>query len=403
MGDNIELKNNTARDNNNGIALFASENNTVAGNTVIDNTDESQLCADNQCSGILLESGSNQNRIENNHVSGSFRGIMLFSGASDNRVTANHIVDSGNQGILGAVNTDRNKIMYNHIENSLREGIELTGELFNSGSGTTAEENIIAHNVLLNNTHTTQLGDITLLNGTHRNVIRDNHIVGSDDNIGAGVWLFLRTNENQIRDNVVVGTFNGLQVHGGAVGNIIEGNEFRDSVQDGINVNAQEWTLPLQGGEFRDNVILENTVTGSGRYGIHLANPLEIGQVTNNRLEGNLVGGSGSHGFLIENTGTDRVFANVFEDNKAQQNGGDGFVLAGGSGGNTFEDNEAKENVGHGFVVGEGSDQNVFEDNQAEENGGYGFLVDAILSNVFEDNECEDNQLGGQNLDGLCG
>ena len=331
--------------------------------------------------------------------------------------------------VLGFINTDRNEIMYNHIENSAREGIELSGEGFNFGSGTTAAENTIAHNVLLNNSHLDQVGDITLFRGAHRNVIRDNHIVGSDDGIGYGVWLLKNNNENQIRDNVVVGTFNGLYVTGGAKENIIEGNEFRDSVWDGINVNETPAFCPadLCLGEISENVISDNTVIGSGRHGIHFANPNEIGAVSNNRLERNLVRASGSNGFLIRNSGTERVFANIFEDNTAQQNSGDGFVLDGGSdqntfkgneaaenGGhgfvvtegsdlNTFENNEAEENGGHGFVVTEDSDLNTFENNEAEENGGYGFLVDAILFNVFEDNECEDNLLGGSNQDAACG
>lgn len=404
-GDNNKLLNNTAIENNIGFALFGSESNSLEGNTSIDNTvdgDEFQLCEDGQCIGILLESGSHKNLIKNNHVSGSFRGIRLSLDASDNRVLENHVLDSGNQGIVGFKNTDRNEIMYNHIENSARQGIELVGKALEIDSNHTAEENIIAHNFLLNNSHSDQVGDITLWSGAHRNVIRDNYILGSDDDIGYGIWLLNNNNENQIRDNVVVGTFNGLQVNRGANDNIIEGNEFRDSVQDSINVNADSFPF-FQGGEFRNNVILENTITGSGRHGVYFANPFEMGDVTNNRLEGNLVSSSGSDGFLILNSGTDRVFANTFVDNTAQQNGGHGFVLEGGSRGNTFDGNEAVENGGHGFVVAAGSNHNTFEDNEAEENGGYGFLVDAILSNTFEDNECEDNFLGGSNQNGVCG
>ena len=63
-------------------------------------------------------------------------------------------------------------------------GIELTGEAFGLGSGDTATGNIVAHNVLVNNTQFDEVGDITLFSGAHGNMIRDNHITGSDDGIG---------------------------------------------------------------------------------------------------------------------------------------------------------------------------------------------------------------------------
>jgi parallel beta-helix repeat protein len=282
----VTLANNVARSNLNGIHLIGSLNNDIGveggGNTVIDNVEVS----------IFVELESHGNRVTDNDVWGlgeaapNFvvnRGILVAFGANDNSVTHNRIYDQGNQGIVAAVNTDRNEISYNYIENSGRQGIELAAEVFFPGSGDTAAENIVAHNTLVNNTHRDDAGDIELFGAANGNVIRDNHITGSDDGIGIGIQLLYFNSDNQILDNVVVGTLVGLEVipsdpfligigfDPGSNGNVIKGNEFRDSILDGIN--------SLRGaGTFSDNLISENTVTNSGRHGIHLTNLDGLGE-----------------------------------------------------------------------------------------------------------------------------
>ena len=300
-----------------GIHLVGSGDNDIGlmggGNSLIDNFPW----------GILLELESHGNRITDNDVWASNRGVFLVLGASDNNVTYNRIYDSGNQGIIAAVNTDRNDISYNYIENSAREGIEITGEAFDYGSGYTATENIVAHNVLVNNTHLDQIGDITLFSGAHGNVIKDNHITGSDDGIGIGIWLLINNNENQILNNVVVGAHIGLQVLptarplfdlgliGGASWNVIKENEFRDSILDGINNTDPD---PDWVGTFSDNIISENTVINSGRHGIHIANPDGLGIVTNNRVAENTIRNTVGDGVILDtDVNENRVTENAFK------------------------------------------------------------------------------------------
>jgi len=342
----VELTNNVVRNNLNGINLIGSENNDVgvmgSGNTVVDNAEVSI--------GIQLE--SHGNRVTDNDVWGLGqaapvsdlnRGIVLGYGANDNSVTHNRIYDQGNQGILAVINTDRNDISYNYIENSFREGIEITGEAFYIGSGYTATENIVAHNVLVNNTHLDEIGDITLFSGAHGNVIKDNHITGSDDGIGIGIWLLINNNENQILENVVVGATIGLQMlptdrflfvdlgfTGGASGNVIKENEFRDSILDGIN-NTDP--APYWVGTFSDNIISENTVTNSGRHGIYIANPEGIGNVTNNRIAENTIRKTAGDGVFLD---TD-VNENRVTENKFQRVDGNGVTIFG-------DDNQVDEN-----------------------------------------------------------
>jgi len=333
----VELANNVVRNNLNGIFLIGSENNDVgvlgSGNTVVDNTEVS----------IGLQFESNGNRIVDNDVRGLGlaapnyvlnRGIVLGYGANDNSVTHNQIYDQGNQGILAVINTDRNDISYNYIENSFREGIEISGEAFDIGSGYTATENVVAHNVLVNNTHLDQAGDITLFSGAHGNVIRDNHITGSDDGIGFGIWLLINNNDNQILDNVVVGAHIGLQMlptdlllfewgfTGGASGNVIKENEFKDSILDGIN-NTDP--APWWGGTFSDNIISENTVTNSGRHGIHIANPEGVGNVTNNRIAENTISKTVGDGVILDAG----VNENRVTENKFRRIDGNGVTIFG--------------------------------------------------------------------------
>ncbi len=349
---NVTLAGNTVRGNLNGINLIASENNNIGmkhhgmkhhgmkhhgmkrrGNTVIDNMEV----------GIAIQFESHGNRVTHNDVWGlglaapdyvTNRGIVLAYGASDNDVTYNRVHDQGNQGILAAFNVDRNDISDNYIENCFREGIEITGEAFLFGSGATATENTIARNVLVNNTHLDEAGDITLFSGAHGNVVKDNHITGSDDGIGMGIWLFINNNDNQLLNNVIVGTTTGVQMLptdrslfeigfvGGASGNIVKGNKISDSILDGINnTDLAPWFV----GNFSDNRISGNTVTNSGRNGIHIANPDALGVVTNNRIAKNRIKKITGDGVILD---TD-VSGNRVTENKFRRIGGNGVTILG--------------------------------------------------------------------------
>jgi CSLREA domain-containing protein len=344
--EGVKLANNVVRNNFYGIHLVGSGNNDIgvkgSGNLVIDNTEIS----------IALELGSHGNRVTDNDVRGldqgfivANRGIVVAFDANDNSVTHNRVHDQGNQGILLAADTDQNEISHNYIENSYREGIELTGEIFSFGSGWSATENIVEHNVLVNNTHLDQVGDIVLFSGAHGNVIKDNHIIGSDDGIGFGIQLQINNNDNQILNNVIVGAVHGLQIwptvdyliaaglDSGASWNVITDNEIRDSISDGINLN----TCGSCAGTFSHNRITQNTVTNSGGHGIHMANPDWLGDVTNNRFDENTINKAAGDGMYI---GTD-VNQNRVTENIFRRIDGNGVTIFG-------DENQVDENKFHG-------------------------------------------------------
>jgi parallel beta-helix repeat protein len=341
----VTLANNVVRSNLNGIHLIGSLNNDIgvtgSGNTVIDNAEVS----------ILLAFESHGNRVTDNDVWGlgqaapNFvlnRGIFLLFGANDNSVTHNRVYDQGNHGIIAAINTDRNEISYNYIENSDREGIELAAEVSFPGSGETAAENIIAHNILVNNTHLDEVGDITLFAGANGNVIKDNHITGSDDGIGRGIHFIFFNSNNRILDNVVVGTRVGFEVlptnppllgggfDPGSNENVIKGNEFRDNILDGININPVDL---FSAGTSSDNIISENSVINSGRHGIHIGNPDGLGNVTNNRIDENTIKKITGDGMII---GAD-VNGNRVSENTFQRIDGNGVTILGD--GNRVDEN----------------------------------------------------------------
>ena len=334
LADNVLRNNNWA-----GIHLIESEDNDIgvmgSGNALFDNV----------FWGIFLEEESHGNRVTDNDVWASIRNIFLIFGASDNSITHNRVYDAGNQGIIGAINTDRNDISYNHVENSFREGIELSGTAFDPGAGDTATENVISHNILVNNSHSDQIGDITLFDNANGNVIRDNHIFGSDDGIGSGIQLQVNNNNNQILDNVIVGAFVGIELlpttvfrigsgfHGGASGNVVKGNEVRDSILDGIS-NTRLDEDDFWGGTFSDNVISQNAVSNSGRHGVHIANSIGLGSVTNNRIDENLIKTTAGDGAIIDiGANGNRVTENTF-----RKIGGNGVTILGN--GNRVDENK---------------------------------------------------------------
>ena len=142
------------------------------------------------------------------------------------------------------------------------------------------------------------------------------------------------------------------------------------------------------------NFLGGNTASGSGVFGFGLAGS------PNNTLSGNAALG-GRTGF--------EVFAsdgNTLSGNSAFL-GGTGFVVDFTSF-NVFTGNRADNNTGDGFLLADSAVQNTLVSNLADNNGGFGYhdfdagTGTAGTANTYVANECSGNAAGGSAPFGLC-
>ena len=92
---------------------------------------------------------------------------------------------------------------------------------------------------------------------------------------------------------------------------------------------------------------------------------------------------------------------NVLVENKAKSNDGHGYALIPGSTGNQLFDNDSEKNGLDGYNIASSPDTTLI-DNTAKENGGVGFADDAPTSNTYIANNCTGNVGGGSTPTGLC-
>jgi parallel beta-helix repeat protein len=240
---------------------------------------------------ILLDDGSDYNRVERNDASHNGRsGVTMFD-SSHNLVLANRTTSNGVAG-MGVFGGSDNFMVANVITNNAENGIAWDGttggrvadnhisgnpgQALGMGSdGTTVVRNIISNN-----------GDNVIVFG-NSNVVRDNLIRDAGGCPGCGF---------------------GISVEGGP-GNVVTRNLVMGTVRDGIRVDSFEPDAPATGTVVRGNVVRRAGVDGIS-VGTETANP-----VPNARIETNHVARSADDGIDVARAGT-RV-----ADNTARRNG----------------------------------------------------------------------------------
>jgi copper-binding protein NosD len=243
---------------------------------------------------ILLDNGSDWNRIVRNDASANGRsgvavldshhnlvarnrmalngvaGMGIFGGG-DNRVVRNVVVDNGGNGIFWGEGTIGGRVAKNRISGNPEAGLVIDG-----GDFATVVHNRLAHNA-------------------------DNVVVFGNANS-------LRANRVVDADGCPEGCGFGLSVEGGTA-NLVAGNLVLGTARDGVRVDtfAPE-ELPTAG-----TVVLRNVVKGAGVDGISVGtetfNPVE-----NTRIDGNWVSRSADDGIDV------RRAATILADNWANNN-----------------------------------------------------------------------------------
>jgi len=184
----------------NGIYLYSSTDNTLTGNTAVNNSDDGivlysssnnniltgNTAANNSNYGMVISSSSNNNILTGNTVSNNSNGILLYS-SNDNTLTGNTVANN-TSGII---------LPYSHYNT-------LTGNTFvnNSNYGIAMESssnNNLTYNTAINNSHGISLysSPVNTLTG---NTVTNNSIYGiflGGNSVNNGIF-YNNINTNQI-------------------------------------------------------------------------------------------------------------------------------------------------------------------------------------------------------------
>jgi parallel beta-helix repeat protein len=229
---------------------------------------------------ILLDTGSDWNRIERNDASSNGRSGVAVLDSRHNLIARNRTSFNGvaGMGIFGGAD---NRVISNVVTDNADNGIFW-------GSGTTGgsvEGNQISRN----------FGNGLVIEEDEGAAVLHNRLVGNGNN------LAVFGNRNLLRGNVAIAGPGctdpacgfGVTIEGGA-GNVVTGNIVLGSLRDGIRVDTfAPDDLPTT-----DTVVRDNFVRGAGVDGISVGTET-INPVANTRIEGNRVSRSTDDGIDV--------------------------------------------------------------------------------------------------------
>ena len=106
-----EIKNNTIADCLAGVGLYGSSGNIISGNIIRNSTGEG--------TGVQIQGGSNNNKVENNIITNNYFGIYIASSSSNNTVQFNTIEDISYIGIVVDSYCTNNEVTKNTVARGL--------------------------------------------------------------------------------------------------------------------------------------------------------------------------------------------------------------------------------------------------------------------------------------------
>jgi parallel beta-helix repeat protein len=341
-----------------------SENNSVENNT-IDHNDK----------GIEINSGSNFSKIINNRVHNNTGHGLSIQSSINTTITDNSIIDNNDIGIY-LYGSSNNSIIDNVVNRSVTQGINVETNFDNPSNPILSEGNQISFNLIANNQE-----DGIVLNHANRSIVQNNTVydnpimVGSSDNcsvinnkvygdeIGRGGIGLSGSNYNVIRNNMVYAEKRG-----------------QDNGQTGISAWWSKY-----------NTISENSIHTIAFAAIQLSVDVDIASFpAYNLISHNKIFGC-KHGIVINS------FFNNITENEIYNNDV-GFYMNGNN--NTLMHNVFYDN-GQSYietlVTGNKFSRNDFSD---EWTGG-SQIVDEGSNNIFSNNFWSDwSNSGGYSLDG---
>ena len=366
VDNGLIINNNVSRNKIVGIILSYSNNNTVFGNLVNNNSHY----------GIILVDESNNNSIIKNTVeSHSEGGIVLYDNSNYNFIK-------------------ENVLKYNYGLAFFVSGIYIYNCYFN-----TIKENNISH---CGGDDIYSAG--MTVRGSHYNIVSNNNI---KENGYFGV-LIASSNDNTISENTIEKSiWNGVALSN-ARNNIISKNDINDNGLYGIglgsgtncinneivgnNVNNNNLSGIVLGVNSNFNLILNNTInrTISGKFNAgwlveYISYGIVLNEVINNTVSNNLVINHNASGIALLNSGYNTINANILDNNTIC-----GISLT-KSFNNSISKNTASRNK-HGIGLNL-SDANILRENELLENNN-GIALTNCTGNLIVQNEVLKNNDG---------
>ena len=235
------------------VKFIASKNCTLRGFTIING----------DFGGIIIQSGSYYNIIENNIITTNNTGIYIQSGADTNIIKNNTIGKGQDFGI--DLNGNNNSIISNKIISHIYDGITI--------NSSAAYNEILNNNIISNGRYGIYVNGST----TYKNLIRKNII---KDNNSYGIYVYYGEYP-QIYYNLLInngnGTVSGIYLNTAINNAKIVNNVIFKSGADGIELSTN-----CTGIEIYNNIILSNS-----HYGIN------VSSATNVFIKYNLLWGNG--------------------------------------------------------------------------------------------------------------
>ncbi|MFO7792887.1 MAG: NosD domain-containing protein [Candidatus Saliniplasma sp.] len=306
---NAIIEDNIFIENENGLDIWGSSNNTIEGNDI----------SQNQVNGILIEGGI-YNNINNNTISDNDEGAVLFN-TEENNLGHNTITDN-RFGISLVENSEKNNISANTIEGS-QKGITLQ-----HSDGNILEENSVSE------------GSIGIsITSSSRNHINGNIIEGSED----GGIVLTSTFSTVISSNSMEEC--GLFIQG----NILDHyNTHEIDIENTVNSEPVHYLKNQNEGSVQSpagQVILANT-TGVQIQGLDVSNGcigLHLAYSEDNILVDIVSSSNNRYGLVLENSDMNLVKKSSFQRNQEGLSIHDSLD-------NTFLNNSVSDNSG-GFVL----------------------------------------------------
>ncbi len=278
--DNNQIYYNNASYNGEfGIYLYDLYSQSVKNNTIKGN-----IGYNNSASGIVLTDNCNFNKISENILSENNYGISLEN-SFNNTIFANNASKNDQFGI-NLYQSENNTLSENIVKDNSNEGIYLYESNYNTVNGTVltgnliglylfeSEYNILAKNIISNNT-----GDGIHLTLSNNNTIIENNIFHNGLS-GADSGIFLDSSEDNLisENNISENTYMGINIAYGHLNRILS-NIVTDNSEDGVYLSRSE-----------NNTISKNIIQSNLRFGIFLIDNSDFNNITLNYIEDNARG-----------------------------------------------------------------------------------------------------------------
>lgn len=254
-----------------------SDLNKVYNNEAHANSNSSSTYADDkslQGNGIVIDDQSSDNEIINNFAdSNNLYGIAVLPGSTGNEVIGNSVKLNGHSTVGDGIYVDSdqgtNYVIGNTALNNVDNGIHL---IFTDGS-----------DKIINNIADGNGVAGILLEGCRNNVIGTNTVF--NNKYGIELRTIMDKNQSLVSSD----------------GNTLFNNTANENTESGIYFNGPDGFEPLI-----NNILDSNTVSGNGKWGIHLQH------ATLNKLKSNIIAYNSALGILVNASTYNVVYNNIF-------------------------------------------------------------------------------------------